>query len=103
MNFDFDREIVPTMVYITFFLLFVIGICLICKRIRRRKKQEISQELESIAQLRYSPSLCKNTTPVPSPITTPIPTSKPDSKQIISITAPPITNTPTKQIEECDN
>ena len=102
MNFDFDREIVPTMVYITFFLLFVIGICLICKRIRRRKKQEISQELESIAQLRYSPSLCKNTTPVPSPITTPIPTSKPDSKQIISITAPPITNTPTKQIEECD-
>ena len=102
MNFDFDREIVPTMVYLTFFLLFVIGICLICKRIRRIKKQELSRELESIAQQRYSTSSCNSTTKAPSPTTTPPPTTTPAPKQIISITAPPITNIPTKQIEECD-
>ena len=72
MNFDLDKEIVPIIVYITFFLLFIIALCLICKKIRGRKKADHDQELNDIVQQRFSQSLSKKTTPSP---TTKSPTS----------------------------
>ena len=65
MNFDLDKEIVPIIVYITFFLLFIIALCLICKKIRDRKKTNHDQELHDIIQQRYSQSLSKKTTASP--------------------------------------